>query len=73
MTRKEINEWIKLTENGTIKEDLNPAFIFSLTATKLLSKIAKGDFNLQELAKRELENRGQNIDGIWVGFNKEIE
>jgi hypothetical protein len=57
--------------NGT-KDELNPAFILSLTATELLSKIAKGEINLQELAKRELENRGQNIDGVWVGFKHEI-
>ena len=72
MTRKELKNWNAKAEAGTVKDDLNPAFILSLTATELLSKIAKGEIDLQELAKRELENRGQNIDGIWVGFNKEI-
>lgn len=72
MTRKEMKDWNAKAQAGTIKDELNPAFILSLTATELLSKIAKGEINLQELAKRELESRGQNIEGIWVGFKHEI-
>lgn len=72
MTRNEIKEWNIKAEHGRVKDELNPAFILNLTATELLSKIAKGEINLQELAKRELENRGQNIDGVWVGFKHEI-
>jgi hypothetical protein len=72
MTRKEIKEWNEKAQAGSVKDDLNPAFILSLTATELLSKIAKGEINAMELAKRELENRGLNIDGSWVGFNIEI-
>ena len=68
MTRQEMKEWNTKATLGTVKDDLNPAFILTMTATELLSKIAKGDINVQELAKRELENRGQNIDGDWVGF-----
>lgn len=72
MARKEMNDWNQRAEIGTVSDELNPAFILSLTATELLSKIAKGEINLQELAKRELENRGQNINGAWVGFKSEI-
>ena len=73
MTRKDLKNWNEKAQNGTISDDLNPIFILSLTATELLSKIAKGEINLQELAKRELENRGKNINGQWAGFNHEIE
>ena len=71
-TRKEVKKWMGKANTGSVKDDLNPVFILSLTATELLSKVAKGEINLQELAKRELENRGLNIDGEWVGFNHEI-
>ena len=72
MTRKEMKDWNAKADAGAVKDELNPAFILSLTPTELLSKIAKGEINLQELAKRELENRGQNIDGVLVGFKHEI-
>jgi hypothetical protein len=72
MTRKEMKEWTSKAMSGEVKDELNPAFILSLTETELLSKIAKGEINLQELAKRELEDRGQNIDGAWVGFESKI-
>lgn len=72
MTRKEMKDWNAKADAGIVKDELNPAFILRLTATELLYKIAKCEINLQELAKRELENRGQNIDGVWVGFKHEI-
>ena len=52
MTRKEMKDWNAKAQAGTVKDELNPAFILSLTATELLSKIAKGEINLQELAKK---------------------
>lgn len=72
MTRKEMTEWNRKAEYGEIQDHLNPAFIFSGIDTELLSKIAKGEINAQELAKRELENCGRDINGKWVGFNHEI-
>ena len=73
MTREEKNEWERKANSGLVKECFNPAFILSLTATALLTQIAKGEINLQELAKRELEDRGYGINGQLVGFNKVIE
>lgn len=61
-----------MAEDGKIADELNPAFIFKQTATDLLAKIAKGEIDCRELAKRILENRGQDINGQWVGFNHEI-
>lgn len=63
----------KTAKTETLSDDLNPAYIFTLTATALLSKIAKGEINAQDLAKRELENRGVDIDGRWVGFDNKIQ
>lgn len=69
MTRNEYKDWTNKADTGEIADNLNPIFILSLTASELLSKIAKGEINAQELAKLELENRGLDIDGKWVGFN----
>lgn len=63
------------TKNSTtviIPDDLNPDFIFSGIATILLSSIAKGEIDCKTLAKQELENRGIDINGKWVGFNSKI-
>lgn len=72
MTREEMQLWETRAQYGRVPDELNPAFILSCTATELLSEVAKGNINLQELAKRELENRGLNIDGVWAGFKHQI-
>jgi hypothetical protein len=72
MTRREINDWNLKATIGLIDDELNPAFIFGLTSSELLSQIAKGEINAQELAKRTLENRGLDINGKWVGFKHDI-
>lgn len=51
-------------------DDINPRFIFSLTATALLVEALRGDFDLKKLIRRELANRGLNAEGNWVGFDK---
>ncbi len=51
-------------------DDINPRFIFSLTATALLVEALRGDFDLKQLIRRELANRGLNTEGNWVGFEK---
>ena len=53
-------------------DELNQDFILSSTFTELLLKIVKGEIDTKELAKRELENRGLDINGKWVGFGKKI-
>lgn len=52
------------------KDDLNPKFMFSLTASQLLSEALKGEFDTNYLIRQELANRGQDENGIWVGFDK---
>lgn len=51
-------------------DDINPRFIFSTTATALLLEALRGDFDLKQLIRRELANRGLNAEGNWVGFDK---
>jgi hypothetical protein len=52
------------------KDDLNPRYIFALTATQLLTEALKGDFDIIYLIRRELANRGVDKNGVWVGFPK---
>lgn len=38
--------------------------------TDLLAMAARGEIDLNQLAKQELANRGQDQFGKWVGFDK---
>lgn len=51
-------------------DDINPRFIFSTTSTALLVEALRGNFDLKQLVRRELANRGLNTEGNWVGFDK---
>lgn len=73
MTRTEFKRYNSKAEFGIIKDEMNPIFILTGTNTALLTKVLTGEIDLKELAKRELENRGLNAAGQWVGFKKEIE
>jgi hypothetical protein len=53
---------------GSLPDNENPAFILNMTSSSLLSQIAKGEIDIVWLAKKQLANRGQNLDGMWVGF-----
>ena len=47
--------------------------ILQLATTRLLSEVAKGNIDLNSMAKRELANRGLDQNGAWVGFPKAAE
>ena len=51
-----------------LKDDDNPKFLFSCTNNSLLCTIVRGEINAKKLAKKELENRGLDNHGNWVGF-----
>ena len=72
MTRTEFKQYSTKADSGEISDEMNPIFILRGTSTALLTRILTGEIDLKELAKRELENRGLNAAGKWVGFNKEI-
>lgn len=51
-----------------IDDELNPRYLFSLTASELLCKIVSGEIDPKEYAWSELRNRGLDASGKWVGF-----
>ena len=53
-----------------MQDELNPTFLFSLTYTELLLRVAKGEINAQDLAKVELCKRGFGTEGKWVGIDE---
>ena len=59
--------------NQNLPDELNPSFIFSGIHSKLLSAILKNEIDIIDIAKKEMENRGLDINGKWVGFGKEID
>ncbi len=40
----------------------------SLMNSRTLSKVAKGEIDLNDLAREELACRGEDSNGFWVGF-----
>ena len=53
-------------EKNTIDQNKN---LISLFDTDILVMAVKGQIDLNVLALRELENRGLNKEGKWVGFD----
>lgn len=52
-----------------LPDHLNPAYIFSGTASALLMKIARGEIDARALAIDTLAGRGQDPNtGLWCGF-----
>jgi hypothetical protein len=51
-------------------DELNPIYLFHLTATDLLVGIVNKQIDPLELARKELKNRGLDETGKWVGFRK---
>lgn len=68
MTEEQIAAYRKAAEEGTIPDDENPLFLFATTSTSLLVKALKREFNLVELVRLQLQERGLNAQGKWVGF-----
>ena len=54
-----------------LPDDQNPLYLFSRTHVDLLVQIANGTLRTKKLALRELEKRGLNKEGLWVGFEIE--
>jgi len=74
---------IKLAVKADFKEELqliytptndsdeqNPSYLFYSTSNDLLIAIAGGEIDIVELVKKELENRGYDENGKWIGFKK---
>lgn len=53
--------------NQVAQHDIN---LLQTIDTDLLTKAARGEIDLNNLAKYVLSQRGQNRDGQWIGFNE---
>ena len=42
----------------------------ALAGTEVLAAVARGEIDLNRLAREVLANRGMNAHGVWVGFAK---
>jgi hypothetical protein len=69
----QVNEQQHAMNINNIPDDLNPKFLFSTTASTLLVNALNGTINLQDLAAKELANRGLDGHGKWVGFDRAAE
>lgn len=58
MTPEQIALYNKASELGTVPDDKNPLFLFSVTDSHLLLRILDDDFDLKALARWELKGRG---------------
>lgn len=53
-----------------LPDDLNPDYIFSMTATSLLVQIACGEIDPLDHVMMELASRGIGKNGKWIGFKE---
>lgn len=44
-----------------------------LATSRVLAAVARGELDLNLLAREELASRGQDLNGIWVGFDRAAE
>jgi len=63
--RKRVQE-----ELASGRDETNPAYLFSTTATSLLLAIVDGLVDPVRLAHEQLANRGLDEDGAWCGFER---
>ena len=68
--KAQYKRWVLQCDRGELKDDVNPAFLFSGVPTELLVKIISGEISAQFLASMELSNRGADKSGKWVGFDQ---
>lgn len=52
------------------KDELNPAYLFSITATSLLLAVAAGLIDPVAIARQTLASRGLDESGQWCGFDE---
>jgi len=52
------------------KDELDPSYLFSTTATSLLLAITDGLIDPVTIARQTLASRGLDEKGDWVGFDE---
>ena len=60
----------KQKEVTELDEDFNIDFIFRTSATLLLKLIANNRVDIKSIAEKELNNRGYDKSGNWIGFSR---
>lgn len=61
MKAEDYKKYQQAAKTGAIRDHKNPIFILSGVDTDLLERAIAGEYDLIELAKIELQNRGINI------------
>lgn len=59
-----------MNERETLSDETNPIYLFSTTPTTLLVQIVNTKIDAKQLAEKELQARGLDNKGDWVGFKK---
>ncbi len=68
--RAEVAALNEASMNGTLRDELNPLFVFQMTHNDLLIAIATGKLDAVQLARETLAGRGIGEGGVWVGFDR---
>lgn len=72
MTSEQISKYEAAHKDQSVPDEENPLFLFSTTSTNLLVKILNKEFNIYALVRMNLQERGVNEKGQWVGFKKPV-
>ena len=51
-----------------VPDEVNPTIAFQCMSSELISKFAKGEYDIDFYLRMELANRGLDINGKWIGF-----
>lgn len=51
-------------------DDKNPDYTFQVTDSDILAMAARGKIDLNQIARKELSQRGLDHHGNWVGFDE---
>lgn len=70
MDEQQWNNYKAASLKGTLPDNENPIFAFSMTSTKILTQLLNGELDAAELMKAELRSRGYDEKGNWVGFHR---
>ena len=72
MTQAEINKYRAMAALGILEDELNPLFIMNNVRSELLVQIVSGSIDPVEMARREMRNRGLDLNtGKWIGWKSE--
>lgn len=59
-----------MSDYRNTEDDRNPKYALQGMDIELLVKAVNGEIDLTEIAKKELAQRGMDLNGEWIGFEK---